>query len=328
MAGLFLLPGYLKQTPSSDVVITVNGPIPAGDMGFALTHEHILVDFIGAEKQSKDRYDADEVYNTALPHLTALKESGCSTLFAAEPAYLGRDVRLLKRLSDATGMNIVTNTGYYGAVNEKFLPKHAYKETPEQLAARWIAEFKNGIDGTGIKPGFIKTSTDKGPLTKTQRKIITAAALAHLETGLTILVHTGDGAAAKEQLSILKDVGVDPSARVWTHAQNELDRRQFTDAAWQNCWVAFDGVNPGTIEANLEYLKFMKTANMLDHVLVSQDSGWYHVSEPKGGDFRPFTCIAKVFIPRLKVSGFTDEDIDQIFKINPKNAFAVKVRKR
>jgi phosphotriesterase-related protein len=325
---MVLLPSSLKQTPSNEVIITVNGPIPAGEMGFALTHEHILVDFIGAEQQSKDRYNADEVYNTVLPHLKSLKDSGCSTFFAAEPAYLGRDVSLLKRLSDESGMNIVTNTGYYGAVNEKYLPKHAHTETAEKLAARWIAEFKNGIDGTGIKPGFIKTSTDKGPLTKLQRKIITAAALTHLETGLTMLVHTGDGAAAKEQLAILRDVGVDPSARVWTHAQNELDRKQFMDAAWQNCWVAFDGVNPGTVDGYVEYLRFMKTANMLDHVLVSHDSGWYHVGEPKGGDFKPFTCISKQLIPKLKGIGFADKDIDQIFKINPKNAFTVKVRKR
>lgn len=328
MAGLFLLPSLLQQNAAKDYVITVNGPIDADAMGFALTHEHILADFIGAEKFSKSRYNGDEVFNTALPHLKALKETGCSTFFAAEPAYLGRDVVILKRLADATGLNILTNTGYYGAVNELFLPKHVQTETPEQLAARWVAEFKNGIEGTGIKPGFIKTSTDKAPLTALQRKVITAVALTHLETGLTMLIHTGDGAAAKEQLAILKDVGVDPSARVWTHAQNETDDKQFVEAAKQNCWVSFDGVSPESIGANLKHLQLMKSANVLDRVLVSHDSGWYHVGEPKGGDFRPFTCIAKQFIPKLKENGFTDKEIEQVFEINPARAFAVKVRKR
>jgi predicted metal-dependent phosphotriesterase family hydrolase len=328
LAGLFLMPAALRSTAANDYVITVNGRIDANAMGFALTHEHIIADFIGAEKHSKARYNADEVFNTALPHLKALKETGCATFFAAEPAYLGRDVQVLKRLADATGLNILTNTGYYGAVNELFLPKHVQTETPEQLAARWIAEFKNGIDGTGIKPGFIKTSTDKAPLTPLQRKVITAAALTHLETGLTMLIHTGDGAAAKEQLAILNDVGVDPSARVWTHAQNEPDEKQFVEAAKQNCWVAFDGVSPDSIESNLKRLQLMKSANVLDHVLVSHDSGWYHVGEPNGGDFRPFTCIAKQFIPKLKENGFTQKEIDQVFKVNPAKAFAIKIRKR
>jgi predicted metal-dependent phosphotriesterase family hydrolase len=331
IAGLLLAPAAWRNTApnaAKDYVLTVNGPIDADAMGFALTHEHIIADFIGAEKFSKDRYNAEEVFNTALPHLKALKETGCATFFAAEPAYLGRDVTILKRLSDATGLNILTNTGYYGAVNELFLPKHVQTETPEQLAARWIAEFKTGIEGTGIKPGFIKTSTDKGPLTKLQRKVITAACLTHLETGLTMLVHTGDGAAAKEQLAILKDVGVDPSARVWTHAQNETDEKQFVEAAKQNCWVAFDGVNTGSLDANLRRLQVMKSANVLDHVLVSHDSGWYHVGEPKGGNFGGFTCIAKEFIPKLKQNGFTDREIDQIFKTNPAKAFAIRVRKK
>lgn len=328
IAGLITIPAWLQNPSGKPFVITVNGVIDADSMGFALTHEHIIADFIGAEKFSKSRYNADEVFNTALPHLKALKETGCSTFFAAEPAYLGRDVTILKRLADATGLNILTNTGYYGAVNELFLPKHVQTETPEQLAARWVAEFKNGIEGTGIKPGFIKTSTDKAPLTKLQRKVIAAAALTHLATGLTMLVHTGDGAAAKEQLAILKDTGVANSARVWTHAQNEKDERQFVEAAKEDCWVSFDGVSPQSIDTNLRYLQLMKSANLLDHVLVSQDSGWYHVGEPGGGDFRPFTCIATQFIPKLKENGFTDNDIDQVFRINPARAFAVRVRKR
>lgn len=326
--GLLVLPSKLKATPAKDYVITVNGPMDADKMGFVLTHEHILVDFIGADKVSKDRYNADDVFNVALPKLKDLKNSGCATIFCAEPAYLGRDPKVLKRLSDASGLNILTNTGYYGAVNEKYLPAHAHTETAEQLASRWIAEFKNGIEGTGIKPGFIKTSTDKAPLTKAQQKILRAAALTHLETGLTMLVHTGDGAAAKEQLAILEEVGVDPSARVWTHAQNEKDEKQYVEAAKQNCWVAFDGINPGTIDENVRRVQLMKSENLLDHVLLSHDSGWYNVGDPNGGDYRPYTCIATQFIPRLKETGITQKEIDQMFKINPQKAFAIKVKKR
>ena len=46
---------------NKQVVMTVNGPIRPGDMGFTLTHEHILADFIGAEKYSRDRYSVNEV---------------------------------------------------------------------------------------------------------------------------------------------------------------------------------------------------------------------------------------------------------------------------
>src|SRR4030095_8338607 len=98
---------------------------------------------------------------------------------------------------------------------DKYLPQHAYSETSEQLAARWIVEWENGIDGTGIKPGLIKSGVDKAPLSEVQQKIIDATALAHLATGLTIGIHTGNGDAANEELKILERRGVAPSARIW-----------------------------------------------------------------------------------------------------------------
>lgn len=326
-AGAYMLPHTLQATVAEDIVMTIKGPIHPRDMQFTLTHEHVLADFIGAEKYSRDRYNVDEVFNTALPFLVDVKKKGCTTFVDCSPAYLGRDVPLLKRLAEATGLNIITNTGYYGAVGEKFLPKHAYTETAPQLAARWIGEWRNGIEGTGIKPGFLKTSVDKAPLSPTQRKIIEAAALTHLATGLTMAIHTEDGKAAIEELSILKTQGVSPSARIWTHAQKETDTAYHVEAARNNSWVSFDGVSLETIETNIGFLQNMKASNLLDHVLVSQDSGWYHVGEPKGGNYKNYNCIFEQFIPALKQNGFTQQEINTLFVTNPVKAFTIKVRK-
>jgi predicted metal-dependent phosphotriesterase family hydrolase len=324
-AGSLLLPAFLA--PDRPVVMTVNGPLETSRMGFTLYHEHVMADFIGAGKYSKSRYNADEVFAVALPFMKDAKANGTDTFIDCTPAYLGRDVTILKRLSDAAGMNVLTTTGYYGAVNEKFVPAHAYNESAQQLADRWIKESRDGIEGTGIKPGLIKTSTDKGPLTPMQRKLILAAGITHLATGLTIAVHSGDGQAASEQLEILKGVNVSPSARVWVHAQNESDKQMHIEAAKLNTWVAFDGVNPDTLQVNLDLLRTMKENSLLDRVLVSHDSGWYNVGEPNGGNFKPYTCIATQFIPLLKQNGFTTAELDLLFKTNPAKAFAINVRK-
>src|SRR5205823_2583814 len=71
-------------------VMTVRGPITPEQMGTTLPHEHVLVDFIGAAKVSRDRYDADEVFKTVLPHLRRIREQGVRTLVECTPAYLGR----------------------------------------------------------------------------------------------------------------------------------------------------------------------------------------------------------------------------------------------
>jgi len=324
-AGAFMLPRLISE--EKEMIMTVNGPIDPQKMGFTLTHEHVMADFIGAEKFSKSRYNSDEVFETSLPFIKDIKAKGVDTFIDCTPAYLGRDAAILKRLSDATGINMLTTTGYYGAVNEKFVPKHAYGESAQQLADRWTNEWNKGIEDTSIKPGLIKTSTDKGPLTPMQRKLIQAAAITHLSTGLTIAVHSGNGDAAFEQLEILKEQGVSPSARIWVHGQNETNKEMHIRAGKLKTWVSFDGVNLDTLQTNLDHLKTMKEHNLLEQVLVSQDSGWYNVGDPKGGNFKPYTCVITQFIPLLHENGFTQNEIDLIFKKNPAKAFAIRVRK-
>ena len=307
-------------------IMTVSGMVEPSDLGFTLSHEHIMVDFIGASEVGPDRYNQDEVFDVALPFLKKLKDAGFRSFIDCTPAYLGRDVKLLQRLSKASGLNIISATGYYGAVKEKYIPKHAYNETPEQLAARWTSEWEHGIDGTEIKPGFIKTGVDEAPLTDTQKKLIDAAALTHLATGLTIGVHTGNGLAADAQLEILARRGVAPAARIWIHSQNEKDKTYHVRSAQRGSWVSFDGVNPESIDRHIDYLMTMKSEGLLKSVLVSQDAGWYHVGEKNGGKFNPYTFVATDFFPALKRKGFTQHDIETIFITNPAKAFAIKVR--
>ena len=44
-------------------ILTVRGPINPDELGATLPHEHVMVDFIGADKTGPQRYDPDEVYN-------------------------------------------------------------------------------------------------------------------------------------------------------------------------------------------------------------------------------------------------------------------------
>src|SRR5262249_58248025 len=112
------------------------------------------------------------------------------------PAYLGRDPALLRRLSESSGLNILTPTGYYGAGGGRFLPDHARTESSDELAARWLREWRDGIEGTGVRPRFIKLRADAGPLAEVHRKLVRAAARTHRESGLTNAAHSGDGVAA------------------------------------------------------------------------------------------------------------------------------------
>lgn len=319
-------PASFKQENES-LIMTVRGPIEPMAMGNSLIHEHILVDFIGAEKIDPSRWVDEKVIQKVLPYLEVARNLGCQTLVDCTPNYLGRDVVLLEKLSVLGTMNIITNTGYYGGSDNKFLPPHALTESAEQLSERWISEWKNGIDATSIKPGFIKTSVNPGKLSEVSKKLVMATAFTHLKTGLTIASHTGPAIAAFEEIEILKNEGVHPSAFIWVHAQNEKDWNKFVNAAREGAWVSLDGLNENNLDQYKQILSFLKKEECLNRVLISHDAGWYDPAQPDGGSFRNYDTLFKMLIPVLKQENFEEKDVEQLIKINPRNAFAITVKK-
>jgi len=283
----------------------------AGKPPSVLVHEHVLVDFVGADQIRPGRYDRNEVFRIARPKLEEVKQWGCRRLLDCTPNFLGRDPELLARLSDAVDIEIWSNTGLYGALDHKFVPAFARSETAAQLAKRWIAETR-----MAWRPRFIKIGVNRGPLDEIDRKLVRAAAITSRETGLTIASHTGDGAAAVEQLEVATAERVSPAKFVWVHAQNESDHNVHEKIARAGAWVEFDGIGPKTVEFHLECVRFLAAKGLLNRTLISQDSGWYHVGEPGGGEFRGYTYLYTDFLPRLKAA-----EVPVLMSQNPGAAF-------
>lgn len=331
IVGCFLVISC-NQEVKQEKLITVKGKIPVQEMGISLIHEHILVDFIGADSTGYHRWEKSKVIERVLPFLMEARQKGVKTIFECTPAYLGRDPLLIKELSEKTGINIVTNTGYYGSGNNKYVPKHAFDQTPEEMAKVWIDEFNNGIEGTGVFPGFIKIAVErKDTLSPMHAKIVKAAAIAHRATGMTIVSHTGTDGPAFAQLELLKSEGVSPEAFVWTHAQDGTFEG-YLKAAKQGAWISLDNVNksngdkPGGIEWFVPMLTKLKKENLLHKVLISHDAGWYNPGQENGGTYRPHTDIFEYLIPALKENGFSQEDVDLLLIKNPQMAYAIKIR--
>ncbi len=315
--GIFL--GVLGVAAQS--VETVTGPVDAAALGMTLSHEHVLVDFVGADRVSRDRYDADEVIAAALPHVLAAKARGVRTIVECTPNFIGRDPMLLRRLSELSGVQFLTNTGLYGAADDKFLPDYAWRESAEQLAARWIAEVEAGIEGTGIKPAFVKLAVDRGvELSAVDAKLIVAGALTHRATGLVLAVHTGGGPGLA-QLAILAENGVRGSAWIWVHAQG-ADEADLLAAAKQGAWISLDGIREKSVTRHGELALSLRAAGYWSQLIVSHDAGWFDPAKPAGGPYRDYDVLFTAFLPALRAAGVTEAEVQQLLVENPARAFS------
>ncbi len=331
-----IVPGHIfaSKKAAKNSVMTTAGSISNTQMGRTLVHEHILSIF-GTDAQEPAEYNKDKAIREVVPYLSYIKSLGVDTIVDCSAAYLGRNVRLLKQIAEQANIQIITNTGLYGAADDRYVPEYAYKESADQLAKRWIDEFENGIQQTNVKPGFLKIGVDGGSLSDIDAKLVRAAALTHLGTGLLMQIHTsGNTIAANEQLNILKEEGVHPNAWVWVHAQNTKEIGDLIAAARKGAWISLDGLRTAnylngkrdgnsTLMQHFGMIQRFKEEDLLNRVLLSHDGSSF---PPAGTAKRPMDVLSNAFIPMLETGGISEEKIDQIMITNPARAFVIKVR--
>lgn len=324
--GLMLL----SLASCGSFIQTVNGKINGKVIRGVLPHEHIVTNFSGANKILENPTETTAAIRRIMPHLDSLKAQGVNTLFECTPRYIGRDVALLKLLSDKAGINIITNTGWYAAVDKKYLPAEAFRWSEDEIAQHWMNEFLKGIGDTGIKPGFIKLGVGDGRLDTIEAKLLRAAIQVSHSTGLTIAVHTGDGIAAKDELAIAIEKGLKPGKLIWVHAQNGTDAER-EELAKQGVWISLDGISETTIQNYLKQITYLKRNKLTSRLLISHDDGWSVLTNGtygelelfKNGNSSPYQTINKRLIPLLLADGFTHKEINRIMHKNPAKALSL-----
>lgn len=303
-------------------LMTVTGPVRPEDLGIILPHEHIMSRF-GADACRYPDYPVEPLLAQVLPYLSKVKALGVTAIADCTTAFFGRHPELLKRISEISGVKILTNTGYYSARKARYVPAHAFEETPEQIAARWIHEWDDSIDETGIRPGLIKISVEADPLTDIERRLIDAAILTHQRTGLVIETHTGDYPAAAEYiLDRLDHQGTPVEAWVWVHAHAVETVDPLLRAAARGAWISLDGVAPEREERILASLNALKAAGYLDRVVLSHDGDSFTVD----GSLRPYDDLLTGFVPRLRQAGYSQAEIDRLTIENPARMLSVRSR--
>ena len=309
---------------ATPVVMTVRGPVDPTKMGVMLVHEHLFSNF-GEEPAEPPVYDREKLLAAVVPYAASVKRLGCGAVADGTTAWFGRDPLLLRTISERTGLHILTNTGLYGAANDRYVPRRAVEQPARAIAEEWVREAEHGIRDTGIRPGFIKIGVDAGPLSETDAKLVRAGAMAHRNTGLTMTVHTGDSAeSAGRQLEILAEEGVAPSAWVWIHANQCKDDGAIAEAARRGAWVSLDGLDRKTLDRHVELVLALRKAGYLRRVLLSHDGNSFRA----GGKnpMREWSMLFTDLLPALRNSGIKDEEVQLLTVENPSSAYTLNKR--
>lgn len=302
------------------MIHTVLGDITADKLGITLMHEHISWDWDGAD--SKKNYSIDEVVDTMLPYLLDLRNFGCQTLVEATPLGAGRDIEILKRCSDKSGINIITNVGAWDGSDKsgKFVYEFIKNGTIDDISSYWSSEFFNGIGDADIKPGFIKIALgDTGVITDLQEKLLRAAARTSIRTNMPVQCHTFIAASALKAVQIIEEENLAYDKFIWVHADGARDFQVTKTLADKGIWVEYDCL--ARIPDYSKYVGLLKMtlgSGIGDRLLLSQDAGTFYYGEKNDGStIYPYARIFKEFIPLCLESGIPREKIDKLLIENP-----------
>ena len=301
-------------------VMTVHGLMPADSMGITLPHEHLLIKHKGPGIDLESEPDA-------ISELNYFANAGGKTLTEVTNIGIFRNPEGLKRISTATGVNVIMGSGFY---KDMWVYDHFKQMSVEQLTDIIIGDIKNGING--IHAGVIGEIGVSRPMTVFEEKVIVAAARAQKATGAAIIIHfdiSDDPIEKHYVMNVMENEGADLSRVSISHNTpylNQVD--DFVTYAQRGAYVAFDmfGLEVRiTFQPPLEPVQTIKALidkGYIEHILISQDV-CFTVCYVKNGGFG-YAHILKNIVPQLKAAGITDAQTHTIMVENPKRLLTFK----
>jgi phosphotriesterase-related protein len=342
-------------------VMTVRGPIDPGDVGACFTHEHILFDWgltYWTEPESdegraladspirldnrgilqrnpfviKENFWQESVHDAAR-EVADFRAAGGGTLVEVTPLGQGRDPLGLRRVSELTGVHIVASTGYYIQAGH---PDWLAGRSVDELAAVLVRDITEGIDGTGVRAGFMGDVGTTKAVSADEEKSLRAVARAHLQTGVAFGIHVDPSdQQAMRVIEILLEEGVSPDRMVMEHMDEQPDYDYHLRVAATGVYLEFDTWGsefyygpPYMVPEPRDIQRAECVRNLIDHghvsqLLMAQDVWLRQLMKKYGGE--GYDSFFRYGVPRLNQNGVTDADIRTMLVDNPARLLPVRM---
>ncbi len=307
------------------IVRTVLGDISPAELGPTDVHEHLL-----HSSPLLPGDDLDDV-ERSLAEVVELRDAGISALVELTTIGLCRDPRGVAEIARRSGVRIVLATGIHRQAH--YPPDHWIHSVDPALYARWfVQDILEGCDATKtfevkpskvsreftdradlgpvaqpteIRAGVIKVGVGYWSISPFERRVLDAAAQAHLETGAPIVCHLELGTAAWEVLGILSAAGVPHHRVLLAHVDRNPDPGLHSELAAAGAYLGYDGMArtkyfPDSVL--LECLLRVAAAGGAERLTLGGDVARRSAFHAYGG-MPGMVYLAKRFVPRLRDMG-------------------------
>lgn len=304
-------------------VETVLGPIDASNLGFTLSHEHVIASMGADNRNYPWLFDWERTRTNAARELSEAKAGGVDTIIDLTTPDLGRDVEFVRDVAGAAGINVVVATGIWRDV-----PRSFWTRSLDRIADIFVREIEVGIGETGIKAGVIKVANDAEGVTPEAERVLCGAARALKRTGCPISTHHWAPAeVGRRQVEIFQDEGA-PLDRVCIgHSADTTDVDYLESLLESGVYLSMDRYPGG--EGRPDWRQRNSTVKAL------VDRGWAHrlmlghdyapsaASARSGRDSRSpdqngYLFLSNVALPSLRNDGVSPETIDLMMRDVPR----------
>jgi predicted metal-dependent phosphotriesterase family hydrolase len=305
-------------------VRTVLGDIDPAELGVTDSHDHLFF----ASKLLPGQELDDPTAATEL--LLAFKMAGGAALIQWTPYGLGRRTRELAWMSEELGVHVVTATGLHRA--EHYAPP-VLSRVVDDLVRVFVADLTEGTQPadlpdeprSGPRAGLVKVAGAFHTIDSHARLTLTAAAVAHQETGAPIAVHLELGTAALEVAELLcAKLDVPPDRVILGHLNRNPDPRIQRAVAETGVFLGFDGpsrANHATDWRLFDGLEALVDAGHGGQILLGGDTTTAAARSQPGAPY-----LLTTLAPRLtKLLG--GDVVTAMLVANPARAFATSWRK-
>jgi phosphotriesterase-related protein len=312
-------------------VETVRGPVEVAELGATLPHEHIFV----LQPEALQNYghvwgpsywDEDVRVADAVEKLRAVRAAGIRTIVDPTAPGLGRHIPRVQRINAEVDLNIVVATGVYAFLE---LPNFLHYRSADAIAELFVRELRQGIDDTGVKAAFLKCAVEEHGIVGDIPKILDAIAVAAIETGAPVMVHTNARASTGTiALEALTARGVEPAGIIVAHAGDSNDLDYLRAIGDTGATLGFDRFNIPHFNPDAERLRTLVALleeGYGDRIHLSHDAACFMdfmVGDPSFADERPtYLHISTTILPALLERGVTQAQLDEMTVDNPRRIF-------